>query len=312
MRAIDEGGPVLTDWTQLLRVLTAQMPQLRFLQYQPLAPYTSFRIGGPARVLAFPENEAELSALLCFAHAHAAPLRILGGGSNLLIPDEGVDALVVRLPVDGVITVRDGRVSAAAGCSKAAAAQAAAAAGLSGLEFAHGIPGTVGGGIRMNAGAYGGEMRMVAQSVTALDFQGKRHVFANNALEFSYRHSFFSTHPEYVIVLAEFALTPASPDVVYTRMRELAAQRREKQPLEYPSAGSVFKRPEGHFAGKLIEDAGLKGLTIGGAQVSQKHAGFIVNRGGATAQDVRRLVAEIQKCVYAHSGVELECEIEMW
>lgn len=302
----------MTDWTQLLRMLTQQAPQLKFSQRQPLAPYTSFRIGGPARVLAFPKDEAQLSALLRFAHGNKVPLRILGGGSNLLVPDEGVDALVVRLPADGKIEVRNGKICAAAGCSKAAAAQAAAAAGLSGLEFAHGIPGTIGGGIRMNAGAYGGEMGMVTQSVRALDFQGERHTFTKDALEFSYRHSFFTENPAYVVTQAEFALTPDAPDAIYARMRELAARRREKQPLEYPSAGSVFKRPEGYFAGKLIEDAGLKGFTIGGAQVSQKHAGFIVNRGGATAQDVRALIAEIQKRVYTQFGVELTCEIEMW
>ncbi len=309
MCRMDRGGPVLLD---LGCMLGEQMPQLKILQHQPLAPYTSFRIGGPARLLALPEKEAELSGLLQFVHAYAVPLRILGGGSNVLIPDEGIDALVVRLPADGGIRVEGRNITVAAGCSKAALAQAAASAGLSGLEFAHGIPGTVGGGIRMNAGAYGGEMCGVVQSVTALDPQGQAHFLVNEELKFSYRHSFFSENPGWIITSAKFMLMPDDPEVIYARMRELAARRREKQPLEYPSAGSVFKRPEGYFAGKLIEDAGLKGLTIGGAQVSQKHAGFIINRGGATAQDVRRLVSEIQETVYVRFGVKLECEIEMW
>ena len=164
----------------------------------------------------------------------------------------------------------------------------------------------------MNAGAYGGEMRMVTASVTALDPAGDIRIFPREELAFSYRHSFFSAHPEYIVLSAEFTLTPDTPEAIYARMRELAARRREKQPLEYPSAGSVFKRPEGYFAGELIEDAGLKGFAVGGAQVSEKHAGFIINRGGATAQDVRRLIGRIQETVYARFGVTLECEIEMW
>lgn len=303
------GGPVLREW---ICALAARLPQLKLELDQPLAPYTSFRIGGPALALAFPKDQEELSALVRFAREQEIALRILGGGSNLLVADEGVNALVVRLPLDGKIAVRGAGLSACAGCSKAAAAQAAAAAGLAGLEFAHGIPGTIGGGIRMNAGAYGGEMRMVTASVTALDPAGDIRIFPREELAFSYRHSFFSAHPEYIVLSAEFTLTPDTPEAVYARMRELAARRREKQPLEYPSAGSVFKRPEGYFAGKLIEDAGLKGFAVGGAQVSEKHAGFIINRGGATAQDVRRLIGRIQETVYARFGVTLECEIEMW
>ena len=291
--------------------LRKALPQIEILENEPLSLHTSFRIGGPARVLALPKNEAETAALVRFAGENAVPLRLLGGGSNVLVSDEGINALVVHLPA-GQITVEGNEITAGAGAGKAYLAQTAANAGLAGLEFAHGIPGTVGGGVRMNAGAYGGEMAQVVRSVTALDREGNLKEFDNSALSFGYRRSFFTDHPEYVVLSARFALKPDEKDAILARMHDLAARRKEKQPLEYPSAGSVFKRPVGFFAGKLIKDAGLKGYAIGGAQVSEKHAGFIINRGGATAKDVLALVRHIQKTVREKFGQTLDCEIEIW
>ncbi len=296
----------------LASMLGKAMPQLIIRENEPLSLHTSFHIGGPAAVLAFPADTAELSALVRFARENEVPLRILGGGTNLLVCDEGVDALVVRLPAQGQLALDGDALFVGAGVGKAFAAQAAADAGLAGLEFFHGIPGTVGGGVRMNAGAYGGETAQSVVRVTAMDENGNIRLYERDSLDFGYRHSLFSEHPELVVLSAEFALTPDDPEAIRSRMRELAARRREKQPLEYPSAGSVFKRPEGYYAGKLIEDAGLKGFSIGGAQVSEKHAGFIINRGGASAKDVKALVAHIQKTVLDAFGVQLVCEIEMW
>ena len=293
-------------------MLGKAMPQLIIRENEPLSLHTSFHIGGPAAVLAFPADTAELSALVRFARENEAPLRVLGGGTNLLVCDEGVDALVVRLPAQGQLALDGDALFVGAGVGKAFAAQAAADAGLAGLEFFHGIPGTVGGGVRMNAGAYGGETAQSVVRVTAMDENGNIRLYERDSLDFGYRHSLFSERPELIVLSAEFALTPDDPEAIRSRMRELAARRREKQPLEYPSAGSVFKRPEGYYAGKLIEDAGLKGFSIGGAQVSEKHAGFIINRGGASAKDVKALVAHIQKTVLDAFGVQLVCEIEMW
>lgn len=293
-------------------MLGKAMPQLKIQENEPLSLHTSFHIGGPARVLAYPGDTAELSALVRFAKENGMDLRILGGGTNLLVCDEGVDALVVRLPAQGQLALDGNTLFAGAGAGKAIAAQTAADAGLAGLEFFHGIPGTVGGGVRMNAGAYGGETAQVVVRVTAMDENGNIRLYERQSLDFGYRHSLFSERPELIVLSAEFVLTPDDPEAIRERMRELAGRRKEKQPLEYPSAGSVFKRPEGYFAGRLIEDAGLKGYTIGGAQVSEKHAGFIINRGGATAKDVKALVAHIQKTVYDAFGVSLHCEIEMW
>jgi UDP-N-acetylmuramate dehydrogenase len=243
--------------------------------------------------------------------AAEVPLRILGGGSNLLVSDAGVRGAVLSVS-GGEMSVEGNILRADAGCRKAAVAVLAEQRGLAGLEFFHGIPGLVGGGISMNAGAYGGEIGAVTRNVTACDREGNVREFAAPELDFSYRHSIFRNRRDLTILSAEFKLTPGEPAEIRTRMDDLMNRRREKQPLEYPSAGSTFRRPEGYFAGKLIEDAGLKGFSIGGAAVSEKHAGFVINRGGATANDVRRLVEHIQNTVLHAFGVELKCEIEMW
>lgn len=292
--------------------IVAALPQIAFFENERLSSYTSFRIGGPARLIAQPTDETQLAQLLRAAQEQEITPRILGGGSNILVPDEGVDALVIRLCAESAVTINAATLTASAGCNKAVVANAAANAGLAGLEFAHGIPGTIGGGVRMNAGAYGGEMAQVVTRVRAMDLSGNIREFTASELDFSYRHSFFTAHPDYIVLSAAFTLTPDDPDAIRDRMRDLMTRRRDKQPLEYPSAGSVFKRPEGYFAGKLIEDSELKGFSIGGAQVSEKHAGFIINRGGATAADVHDLVRHIQNTVLARFGVSLECEIEMW
>lgn len=275
-----------------------------------LAAHSSFRIGGRARVACFPQNREELIAALRIARACGAVPTVIGNASNVVFPDVGIDGLVILTGRCKEIRMEGNTVSAEAGAMLASIAAAARETGLAGMEFAAGIPGTLGGAILMNAGAYGRCMADICVTSEFYDletdtvgaFEGEEHAFAN-------RTSVYEKNPRYVILGARLSLVKGDRAAIEEKMRELAARRRASQPLDLPSAGSVFKRPEGYFAGKLIEDSGLKGLRIGGAEVSQKHAGFIVNRGGATAADVRALVEEIRARVLAACGVELECEI---
>ena len=284
--------------------------RLRVLQDEPMSRHTTFRLGGPARRMAFPETEAELTELLELAEGEGYPYTVIGNGSNLLAPDGGLERLVINTSRMDTVTVAGMVVRALAGATLARAANAAQRAGLTGLEFAHGIPGTLGGGIFMNAGAYGGELCQVVRSVRAW-FPGEGVVtLGNGDCRFGYRHSVFSEKPG-VVLFAELALTAGDAAAIKAKMEALAARRRQSQPLEFPSAGSTFKRPEGYYAGTLIDQCGLKGTQVGGAQVSPKHAGFIVNTGGATCADVLALIARVQERVRERTGVTLEPEVRI-
>jgi UDP-N-acetylmuramate dehydrogenase len=285
-------------------------PELELAAQEPLAAHTTFRIGGPARLMAFPKNQQEFSALLALCAQEGETPLVLGNGSNVLAPDQGLDKLVICTKNLTGLTVEGNLVTVEAGCTMAKAALAALNAGLTGLEFAHGIPGTVGGGAIMNAGAYGGELKNVIRSVDCLTKDGTLVTRAVDTLGFGYRRSCFEGEGLTVFSVT-MELKPGDPAQIKAQMEEYAAKRRASQPLEYPSAGSTFKRPEGHFAGRLIEDAGLKGLTVGGAQVSEKHAGFVINKGGATCADVLGLTHAIQGAVYAKFGVMLELEVKL-
>ena len=284
---------------------------LRVLSDEPMSRHTTFRIGGPARRMAFPETEMDLAALLDLAAEEGYPYLVIGNGSNLLAPDEGLDQLVINTSGLDAVAVTGESVCALAGAPLAKVANAAQRAGLTGLEFAHGIPGTLGGGIFMNAGAYGGELCQVVRIVRAWFPGGGVAALGAAECGFGYRRSVFSARAGAVILSAELALAPGEAGAVRKKMEELAAKRRASQPLEYPSAGSTFKRPEGHYAGTLIDQCGLKGERVGGAQVSEKHAGFLINTGGATCADVLALMEKVRETVREKTGVELEPEVRV-
>ena len=301
------------SWYEVLdEKIREYLPDLRVAESEPMSRHTSFRVGGPAKRMAFPSSGEQLVVLMGFAGDCGARPLVIGNGTNLLAPDEGLDRLVVCTGEMGMLerTGEEPVIRAGAGVPLARLADFAQKNGLSGLAFAHGIPGTVGGGVCMNAGAYGGELKQVLTAVTALLPDGVR-TLSNQELELGYRRSFFTDHPEAVVLSAEFSLTPGDPAAIRAEMEELMRRRKASQPLEYPSAGSTFKRPEGHFAGTLIDQCGLKGLTVGGAQVSEKHAGFIINRGGATASEILRLIAQVQERVLDATGVRLEPEVRI-
>ena len=267
----------------------------------PLREYCSMRVGGPARLAAFPETAEELAALL-----RAGGRRVvLGGGSNVLFPDEGYDGTVIFTTRLCGLTADGCMLSAQAGVPLSAAARRALECGLGGLAFAYGIPGTVGGGVYMNAGAYGGQIADCLVRATLLDAAGEPRVVPASELALGYRSSALMDG-DWTLLSADFALVPAPPEEIRAEM-----ERNMQQPLEYPSCGSTFKRPPGQYAGALIERCGLKGCTVGGAQVSEKHAGFVVNRGDATSADVRALIAHIQRVVAEKTGVLLECEVRI-
>ena len=300
----------LTD--ESIAALRRACPEVVFREQEMLCAHTSFKIGGPAAVMAFPSSVQSLAGLLRAARELGVQPRVLGAGTNVLAPDEGLDELVIctKDALMGLRQLSGGRIEAMAGQSLASAAVFAREHRLSGLEFAHGIPGTVGGGVYMNAGAYGGEIKQVVESVTVLTMDGALREYAGGEL-FSYRMSVFQTMP-CVIGSAVFRLTPGEPETIQKTMRELMLKRRASQPLELPSAGSTFKRPVGGYAAALIDAAGLKGRGVGGAQVSQKHAGFVVNTGGATARDVLATITMIQEEVYKSSGIHLAPEVRIW
>ena len=271
--------------------------------------HTTFRIGGPADCFLELENEEQLKKVRRYLELTGVSFFVLGNGSNLLVNDTGYRGIILQVgsKMNG-ISVQGNRVIAKAGATLVQAARTAMEHGLSGLEFASGIPGTVGGGVVMNAGAYGGEMSQAVVQVNVVSRDGEILELDNETMEFGYRSSVIK-HSPFIVTEVTFCLDRDDKDVIKGRMEELAMRRREKQPLEYPSAGSTFKRPEGHFAGKLIMEAGLKGFRIGGAQVSEKHCGFVVNTGNATAQDVRDVMTAVQNRVKGQFGVELEPEI---
>ena len=301
------------DWyTKLDEQAAAYLPDLTYLKEEPMSRHTSFRIGGPARRLALPERGEQLVLLMSFAQEAGTTPLIVGNGTNLLVSDRGLDRLVIDTTGLRQTERSEGNVlTAEAGVPLARLADFACREGLAGLEFAHGIPGTLGGAVCMNAGAYGGEMKQVITSVTALFPEEGIRTLTAEELDFGYRHSLFSDHPDAVVLRAAVALTPGDPEEIRGRMQDFMARRKASQPLEFPSAGSTFKRPVGHFAGTLIDQCGLKGLTVGGAQVSEKHAGFVINRGGATCADVKELIRQIQERVFAQAGVRLEPEVRI-
>lgn len=280
---------------------------------EPLSRHTSFRTGGAAAAMAFAKNADELKRLLQSAAGANVRPYILGAGTNVLAPDEGLDALVICLKdaLTGIRLLTPTKLEVFAGESLARAAVFAKNHALTGLEFAHGIPGTLGGGVYMNAGAYGGEMKQIVESVTVMTLDGQEQTFCGAESSFAYRTSRYQSEP-CVIVKAVLALQPGEPAQIAQTMRTLMEKRKASQPLELPSAGSTFKRPEGYFAGTLIDQAGLKGQGFGGAVVSEKHAGFVVNIGGATTADVRQTIELVQKRVYEAFGVRLEPEVRLW
>lgn len=279
---------------------------------EPLAAHTTFEIGGPAQWLVEPATEEQVCAVAALCRAEGVRLRVLGLGSNVLAADAGVRGVVLKLADRFAhIEVRGSEIVVQAGASNAAVAEAACAAGLAGYEFASGIPGTVGGAAIMNAGAYDGEFKDVAVEVRCLAPDGELVDVSAEEARWSYRHSMMNDRG-YIVLGAVLRLHPDEPCAIRARMDDLRRRREEKQPLEMPSAGSTFKRPVGYFAGKLIQDAGLRGYRVGGAQVSIKHTGFVVNAGGATAADVKQLIADVQERVFACEGVRLEPEVRMW
>ena len=291
------------------REIKAKLPDLTVLREEPMARHTTFRVGGPVRRMAFPADLEEMTALLELAQQW--PSAVVGNGSNLLAADEGADLLVINTSrLEGIARIGEDTVEALAGDSLARIAVFAQRQALAGFAFAHGIPGTLGGAVYMNAGAYGGEMRQVVRRVDAW-FPGRGVVrLMPEQLQFGYRRSVFSGG-DGVVLSAQLGLAPGDGQQILAEMEELAARRRSKQPLEYPSAGSTFKRPEGHFAGTLIEQCGLKGLQVGGARVSEKHAGFIINAGGATCRDILALIDQVRETVERETGVRLEPEVRL-
>ena len=299
-------------YARLDKKIEDYLPDLSVVQEEVLAKHTSFRIGGAARRMAFPRNAEQLVLLLSFAIECGARPYVLGNGTNVLFHDEGADRLVINTRDMAQLTLLDeGRIRAGAGVPLARLATFACQKGLAGLEFAHGIPGSVGGGVCMNAGAYGGELAQVIESVSVLFPDEGVRTLSGEEMAFGYRRSLMTDHPDAVVLHAVFRLTEGDSAAIRERMDELMARRKTSQPLEYPSAGSTFKRPEGYFAGRLIEEAGCKGLSVGGAQVSEKHAGFVINTGGATCADVLALMNEVQRRVKERSGVTLEPEVRV-
>lgn len=278
---------------------------------EPMFQHTTFKVGGPADLLVQPETLEEVVSIVRTARAGNVPLLTLGNGSNVLVLDGGIEGVVMDL--SGAlreVSVRGEEVVAQAGAPLKLVAKAAQQHGLTGLEFAHGIPGTVGGGALMNAGAYDGEMAQVLQWLRVLDRQGQTLCLDAPHLDMGYRHS-RAMDEGWIILEAGFALAPGDPAAIQEKMDDLARRRREKQPLQYPSAGSFFKRPAGYYAGQLIQEAGMKGHTVGGAQVSTLHAGFVINLGGATAADILQLKQDVVEAVERRSGVHLEMEVRI-
>lgn len=311
-RKAPENGGDSMDWkTEFDRKLSA-FPGVKILRDEPMKRHTSFRTGGPAARMAFPKNAGEFALVLASAAEIGADPLIMGGGTNLLAPDGGLDRLIVN--TREMRKIEPGpeprTILAASGCSLRQAAEFACTRGLTGLEFAHGIPGTVGGGVYMNAGAYDGEMSQVLSGALVLSDMDVSFLSAD-ALELSYRHSSLMEQPGTFVLSALLKLSPGAPADIRHKMESLMERRKKSQPLEFPSAGSTFKRPVGYYAGTLIEQCGLKGLRVGGAEVSEKHAGFVINRGDASSADVLAVIREVRKRVLEKTGVALEPEVRI-
>lgn len=277
---------------------------------EPMKKHTTFRVGGPADVLVQPDETA-LAAILALCRQYHVSYSFIGNGSNLLVGDKGIRGVVIEMtdPM-GNIEVDGTKITAQAGAMLSKIANTAASNGLGGMEFAAGIPGSVGGAVVMNAGAYGGEMKDIIEKVYVLDENGAQLELDRDALDLGYRHSCIPDK-KYIVTKVVLELVPRNEAEIRSEMKELNEKRAEKQPLQYPSAGSTFKRPEGYFAGKLIMDAGLRGYQVGGAQVSEKHCGFVINKGDATAADICQLMQDVSDKVQAQFGVVLEPEVKM-
>ena len=303
----------MKEFTDFQEKLARNCPDIRILYNEPMAKHTSFRIGGAAEAMAFPKNAEELARLLKVSRLLDRTPTILGAGTNVLAPDEGVGGLVICLKdcLDGMERLDETHIRVMAGVTMTRAAMFAARQGLSGLEFAHGIPGTVGGGVYMNAGAYGGDIGSVLTRAEVMDPEGNVLTFSREDMGFSYRHSRLEDTPG-IVLAAVFCLKPLDSGDILNRMKELMAKRSASQPLDLPSAGSAFKRPVGGYAAALIDEAGLKGYQVGGAAISRKHAGFAVNLGGATARDVTELLRQVSDRVFEKSGIRLEPEVRIW
>ena len=303
----------MVEKTNFQRQIADFLPNIEIKFYEPMSSHTSFRIGGGAEVMAFPKNAEELAELLKKSALLDCKPAILGAGTNVLAPDKGLSGLVICLKdcMDGMERLDDTHIRVMSGVTMTRAAVFAANLGLSGMEFAHGIPGTVGGGVYMNAGAYGGEIKDICESVEVMDMQGNVTVKSGEEMSFSYRHSVLEDEGG-IVVSATFRLTPGDPDAIRGKMKELIGKRSASQPLDLPSAGSAFKRPVGGYAAALIDQAGLRGFSVGGAAISTKHAGFAVNLGGATASDVRELLRQVSDRVFDNSGIRIEPEIRIW
>lgn len=317
----------MKDLKDLISRLRERCPELELRENEPMSRHTSFKVGGPVPLMALPKSEEEAHRLVTVAvREFGVPPFFMGNGTNLLVADQGVDLLVVKtVGLDYLAMTKKGEwpdrrtILAGSGVSLARLSKFALENGLTGLEFAHGIPGSVGGGVYMNAGAYGGELGQVVSSAATLSFAEQQPPRPKDGSGFSYRHSVYQDQPDTLILRASFSLYPGDPEIIRETMDDYDARRREKQPLDQPSAGSTFKRPapvgtpngQPVYAAALIDQCGLKGLTVGGAQVSEKHAGFIVNKGGATAADILALMEQVKQRVLDQTGVELEPEVKI-
>ena len=295
---------------QWLEEIRAALPDLVVYQQEPMKKHTTFRVGGSADLYVCPKKQ-ELPVILGLAKKKGLAVTVIGNGSNLLVGDKGYRGVILQIfKKMNQIRVEENKIYAGAGALLSKIAATALSESLTGFEFAAGIPGTLGGGVAMNAGAYGGEIKDCIVSAKVLTKEGERVVLKKEDLQLSYRNSVI-LQKGYLVLEATFSFEKGNPAEIQEEIKELNKRRREKQPLEYPSAGSTFKRPEGYFAGKLIEDAGLRGYRVGDAQVSEKHCGFVVNRGEATAKDVAQLISDVQNRVMDEFGVKLEPEVRM-
>ena len=303
----------MMEMTTFQQKIADLFPDLELRFNESMAKHTSFRIGGPAEVMAFPKSGEALGEILKKTKELSIHARILGAGTNVLAPDAGIPGLVICLKdaLDGMEQLDETRIRVYAGVTMTRAAVFAAERDLGGMEFAHGIPGTVGGGVYMNAGAYGGEIKDICESVDVMDEAGNRKTLSAAQMQFSYRHSCLEDNGG-VVVSAVFRLTPKPCADVRALMQELIGKRKASQPLDLPSAGSAFKRPVGGYAAALIDEAGLKGFRVGDAAVSEKHAGFAVNLGNATAEEVKSLLRQVSDIVFDKSGIRLEPEVRIW
>ncbi len=303
----------MMEFTAFQQIMGRNLPGIQLQFDALLSRHTSFRIGGKAEVMAFPKSAQELAQLLAVCASVGVKPRILGAGTNVLAPDEGLQGIVICLKdcLGGMEQLDETTIRVYAGVTMARAAMYAASLGLSGLEFAHGIPGTVGGGVYMNAGAYGGEICQVCKVVQLMGADGTLKNVTAQQMDFSYRHSCLEETGE-IVICADFCLEKMPENQIREKMQELMQKRRASQPLDMPSAGSAFKRPAQGYAAALIDQAGLKGFSVGGAAVSEKHAGFVVNKGCATAEDVKKLLLTVAQKVYDESGIRLEPEVRIW